>query len=88
MYARLKHGSMDERRRIPPFAEDTLEVLTDAASGAGEASEKLSRDEAIGVITNDERFDRPGAKAALETLQSRGYIYYVGESVRITPTDD
>ena len=79
---------MDEGRRIPPFVEDTLELLTNAVSGAGEASEELSRDEAIGVITADERFDRPDAKAALEALQNRGYIYYVGESVRITPTDD
>jgi len=79
---------MDEGRRIPPFVEDTLELLTNAVSRAGEASEELSRDEAIGVITADERFDRPDAKAALEALQNRGYIYYVGESVRITPTDD
>lgn len=75
---------MDEGWRLPPFAGDTLELLTDAASGT---SEELSRDEAIRVITADERFDRPDAKAALETLQSRGYIYYVEKSIRITPTD-
>ena len=76
---------MDEGRRIPPFAEDTLALLTDAAGGV---SEDLPRDEAIGVITDDERFDKADAEAALASLQSRGYIYYVGDAVRITPTDD
>ena len=76
---------MDRERRIPPFAEDTLTVLTDAAGGVGE---ELPKDEAIGVVTDDERFDRADAEAALEILQRRGYIYYVEEHVRITPTDD
>ena len=76
--------SMDEERRIPPFAEDILTVLTDAAGGT---SEELPRDEAIEVITDDERFDKADAEAALESLQSRGYVYYVGEHIRITPTD-
>ncbi|EMA55674.1 hypothetical protein [Halococcus thailandensis] len=76
---------MDEERRIPPFAEDTLALLTEAVGGTGE---ELPRDEAIRMITADERFDKADAEAALESLQSRGYIYYVGEHVRITPTDD
>ena len=76
---------MDRERRIPPFAEDTLTVLTDAAGGVGE---ELPKDEALGVITDDERFDRADAEAALNILQSRGYIYYVEGHVRITPTDD
>ena len=76
---------MDERRRIPPFVEDTLALLTKAAGGAGEG---LPRDEAIGVITDDERFNKADAEAALESLQNRGYIYYVEENVRITPTND
>ena len=76
---------MDEEWRLPPFAEDTLALLTDAAGGVGE---DLPRDEAIGVIADDERFDKADAEAALESLQSRGYIYYVDETVRITPTDD
>ncbi|WP_343749936.1 hypothetical protein, partial [Halococcus dombrowskii] len=70
--------------RIPPFAEDILTVLTDAAGGT---SEEFPRDEAIEVITDDERFDKADAEAALESLQSRGYVYYVGEHIRITPTD-
>ena len=76
---------MDERRRIPPFVEDTLALLTEAAGGNGEG---LPRDEAIDVITDDERFDKADAEAALESLQNRGYIYYVEENVRITPTDE
>ena len=76
---------MDEERRIPPFAEDTLALLTDAAGGTGEA---LPRDEAIDVITNVERFTEADAEDALARLESRGYIYFADEQVRITPTDD
>ena len=76
---------MDEGRRIPPFATDTLTLLTDAAGGTGEA---LPRDEAIDVITDVERFTEADAKTALAQLESRGYIYVVDEQVRITPTDE
>ena len=76
---------MNEERRIPPFAEDTLALLTDAAGGTGEG---LPRDEALDVIAADERFSEANAEDALNVLQNRGYIYYVGENVRITPTDD
>ena len=76
---------MDEERRIPPFAEDTLVLLTDAAGGTGET---LPRDEAIDVITHDERFTEAGAEDALAQLESRGYIYFVDEQVRITPIDE
>ena len=75
---------MDEGRRIPPFAEDVLALLTETAGGTGEG---LPRDEAIGVITDDERFDEADAEAALESLQNRGYVYYVDNDVYITPTD-
>ena len=76
---------MDKGRRIPPFAEDVLALLTETAGGTGE---ELPRDEAIEVITDDERFDKADAEAALDSLQNRGYVYYVEEDVRITPTDD
>jgi hypothetical protein len=76
---------MDEERRIPPFAEDTFALLTEAAGGPGE---ELSEDEAVSVIAADERFDKPDAKEALIQLESRGHIYYVDEAIRITPTDD
>nr|WP_160135581.1 hypothetical protein [Halococcus salsus] len=76
---------MDEGRRIPPFAEDTLAVVTDAAGGTGEA---LPRDEALDVITDVERFNKADAEDALAQLESRGYIYLVDGEVRITPTDE
>ena len=69
-------ASMDEERRIPPFAEDTLTPLTDAAGGTGEA---LPRDEAIDAITDVERFNKADAEDALAQLESRGYIYFVDE---------
>ncbi|WP_435078801.1 hypothetical protein [Halococcus sp. AFM35] len=75
---------MNEGRRIPPFAEDTLALITEAAGGVGE---ELSKEEALEIISADERFDAADANAALEILQKRGYIYYIEESVRITPTD-
>ena len=76
---------MDGERRLLSFAEDALALITDAAGGTGE---ELPKEGAIEVITDDDRFDEADAAAALEMLQSRGYVYYVGEYVRITPTDD
>ena len=76
---------MDEERRIPPFAEDTLTLLTDATGGTGE---KLPKDEAIDVITDVEGWGKVGAEDALAQLESRGYIYFVEEQIRITPTDE
>ncbi|EMA56259.1 hypothetical protein [Halococcus thailandensis] len=76
---------MDEGRRISPFAEDTLALLTEAAGGSGE---ELTKNEAFEVIRADKRFGEADAQAALTELESRGYIYYVDETVRITPTDE
>ena len=76
---------MDEGRRIPPFADDALSVLTEAAGGTGE---ELPKDEAKAVIADAEGFDEADAEAALDVLQSRECVYYVGEYVRITPTED
>ena len=74
---------MNGPRRIPPFAEDALEVLRETANDDG-----LSKDEATTVLVADERFTDGDAEYALDVLQSRGYIYYVDEQVYITPTDD
>ncbi|EMA56285.1 hypothetical protein [Halococcus thailandensis] len=76
---------MNEERRLPPFAEDTLALLTDAAGGSGG---ELPKGEALEVIRADERFGEADAQAALTELESRGHIYYVDETVRITPTDE
>ncbi|GAA0452142.1 hypothetical protein MUK72_14395 (plasmid) [Halococcus dombrowskii] len=76
---------MNGPRRIPPFAEDALELLRETAS---DADESLSKDEAATALVADERFAEADAEYALDVLQSRGYIYYVDEQVYITPTDD
>jgi hypothetical protein len=76
---------MDDERRIPPFAEDTFALLTEAV---GETGGGLPKDEATAVLTADERFSEPDAEEALTQLESRGHIYFVGETIRITPTDD
>jgi hypothetical protein len=76
---------MNGPRRIPPFAEDALEVLRETAS---DGNDGLSKDEATTVLVADERFTEGDAEYALDVLQSRGYIYYVDEQVYITPTDD
>jgi hypothetical protein len=76
---------MNGPRRIPPFAEDALEVLWETAS---DGDEGLSKDGASTVLVADERFTDADAEYALDVLQSRGYIYYVDEQVYITPTDD
>jgi hypothetical protein len=77
---------MNGPRRIPPFAEDALEVLRETASD--DSDEGLSNDEATTVLVADERFTDGDAEYALDVLQGRGYIYYVDEQVYITPTDD
>ena len=76
---------MNGERRLPPFVEDALALMTDAAGGSGE---ELPRDEAVDVIADDERFDRIDAEEALEILDNRGYIYTVEGAIRITPTDE
>lgn len=36
---------MDEERRLPPFAEDILALVTDAAGGSGEDLQELKPSE-------------------------------------------
>jgi hypothetical protein len=75
-----------ERRRIPPFAEDALEVLGEAVRET-DAGDGLPKDEAEALLADDDRFTETDAKHALDVLQNRGHIYYVDDRVRITPTD-
>lgn len=75
---------MDRERRIPPFAEDALDVLNEAV---GETDDGLSQDEAKALFADDGRFTETDAEYALDALQNRGHIYYVTEHVRITPTE-
>ena len=53
-----------------------------------EADEGLPKDEAKAKLVADDRFPETDAEYALDLLQNRGYIYYVGEQVYITSTDD
>jgi hypothetical protein len=76
---------MDEERRIPPFAEDALDVLNEAIDDAGDG---LPKDDAKALLANDDRSTETDAEYALDVLQNRGHIYYVDEQVYITPTDD
>jgi hypothetical protein len=90
---------MGWERRLPPVAEDALELLSAAAedstepdsgegSEAGRSSGDFTKDEATAVLVADEGFTEADAEHALEVLFQRGYIYYVGHDVYITPTDD
>ena len=76
---------MDEQRRVPPFAIEALDALREpvAVSDSG-----LPIEEATEILAADERFTEPDAEDALESLQSRGYIYYVDDRIRITPEDE
>lgn len=76
---------MNGGRRLPPVAEDALDVLN---ATVGEDDDGLSKDEAKAVLVADDRFTEGDAEYALDILQNRGYIYYVDEQVYITPTDD
>ena len=79
---------MNWERRIPPFAEDALEVLREAVEESGDEDEGLSMDDAGSVLVADDRFTETDAEYALDVLQSQGHIYCVDEQVYITPTDD
>jgi len=79
---------MNWERRIPPFAEDALEVLREAVEESGDEDEGLSKEQARSLLVADDRFIESDAEYALDVLQSRGHIYYVDERVYITPTDD
>ena len=75
---------MDRERRIPPFAEDALDVLNEAVDDADDA---LVKDDAKALLADDDRFTVGDAEDALDVLHNRGHIYYVDDRVRITPTD-
>lgn len=90
---------MGWERRLPPIAEDALERLSAAAEDStepedGEDGESgrshggFTKDEATAVLVADEEFTEADAEHALEVLFQRGHIYYVGDDVYITPTDD
>ena len=48
----------------------------------------LPINEAMEMLAADERFTEADAEYVLDVLQNRGYIYYVGDRVRITPNDE
>ena len=76
---------MNWERRLPPVAEDALDVLNETF---GDTDDGYPKDEAKAVLVADEQFTEGDAEYALEVLQSRGHIYCVDEQVYITPTDD
>ena len=61
---------------------------THFASRSQPATVGLPIEEAMEVLVADERFTEADAEYALDVLQDRGYIYYVGDRVRITPDDE
>lgn len=75
---------MNGERRLPTVAEDALEVLREPIEATDNG---LSKAEAKGVLVADDQFTDKEAEYAIDVLQNRGYIYYVDEYVRITPTD-
>jgi hypothetical protein len=75
---------MNRKRRLPTVAEDALEVLRDPTVNADNG---LPKSEAKAVLVADDQFTDGEAEYAIDVLQNRGYIYYVDECVRITPTD-
>lgn len=80
---------MNWERRIPPFAEDALDVLNEVVEDRDDGDDDgLPIDDAKALLADDERFTEADAESALDALQSRGHVYYVDERVYITPTDD
>lgn len=86
-------------RRLPPLAEDALDILSAAADGeadpndedAGEESASnadFTEETAIATLVESEAFAESDAAEALDLLDRRGYIYFVDGGIYITPTDD
>jgi hypothetical protein len=75
---------MNRQRRLPTVAEEALEVLREPLE---DADEGLPKPETKAVLVADDQFTDGEAEYAIDVLQNRGYIYYVDECVRITPTD-
>ncbi|WP_129115883.1 hypothetical protein [Halegenticoccus tardaugens] len=70
---------MNPQTSLPPRAKEALEVLRSPVETAGG---ELSREQVLSVVAS-ECSEEP-AEALLTILHSRGYIYYVGDQVRIT----
>ena len=81
-------AGMDEERRIPPFADDALTVLTEAIGNADDESDGLPKNDAKALLADDDRYSESDAAHALDMLDNQGRIYYVDDRVRITPTDE
>ena len=91
---------MSRERRLPPLAEDALDILSAAAedetkSDDEEAAAKderstadFTKNETTAILVADEGFTEEDAARVLEVLFQRGYIYYVDDDVSITPTGD
>ena len=75
---------MDDERRIPPFAEETLDALRKHVAAS---DSDLTLKEAKLKLADDGRFTETDAEEALDILENRGYIYYVDDRVRITPDE-
>ncbi|EMA55730.1 hypothetical protein [Halococcus salifodinae] len=79
---------MDRERRLPPFADDALTVLTEAVGGRDDERDGLAKADAKALLAEDDRYTESDAAHALDMLDNRGRIYYVDDQVRITPTDE
>ncbi|WP_160135516.1 hypothetical protein [Halococcus salsus] len=88
---------MSWERRLPPLAEEALDILREAAedeTGSNETGEwnssnaDFTKHSAAAVLVADEEFTEADAEHALELLESRGHIYYIDDEVYLTPTDD
>lgn len=73
----------NDRRRIPPLAEDAFEVLTDRFD---EGDDGFSRDTAFDLLEEGD-FVEDDAEYAVEQLLLRGYLYEVDDELFVTPTD-
>ena len=91
---------MNWERRLPPLAEDALDILSAAAKDETKSDDEeaatederskadFTKDEATAILVADKDFTEGDAAHALEVLFQRGHIYYVDNDVYLTPTDD
>ena len=78
---------MDRKRRLPPFADDALTILTEGVGDADD-TDGLAKADAKALLADDDRYTEADAAHALDALDDRGRIYYINDRVRVTPTDE
>lgn len=79
----MSHVMGNSRTPINSSEEAVLDHLEQYLDTAGD-DETLTREAAVAQLT-EQGFERPDARAHIEQLLLKGYLYEVGDKLRIPP---